>query len=895
MNHKRYGSVAILAAASAGGAFMLSPGQTYAQGSASTMLEEVVVTARRREESLQDLPLSIAAFSAEQLAAQGLTNIEDVSDFVPNVTLTTADRANNTRIVIRGIGGGAPDPVEVFGAGMYIDGHYIPNSLGGYMSTMEIERIEVLRGPQGTLFGKNVTGGAVNIVSAKPGPEFESSLSMRLAEQGEQNIRGSVNIPLSDTVFTRIGLASEQFDGYYYNRHLGVDVGGKDGVTFNAALRWQPDDQWTFDVNSFLIRRRDGNAGIQCSDLGLPEGNAPNWGGASTEYPNGRINNLYPGADVDYHAACNGDYALSPFTNSQEKLTYSNIDQESIFASVQWDSDGAVGPFQALTVKGNASYRYNDYDYMQDRDASFLAIDAVGHFAGPQDVGQDNWTRGAEFLVEMQVNDRLEITAGVNYFYEEAKNGDGRCHALWTADPSNYAVLLDEDGAPILDGDGALQPANPGRYVECDTVSGLFFEIVPEPRTNGPTRSFMNTEYVENESLGIFAHATYALTDNWDLDVGARWTEDDRNFWNMEFSGLSDFVGNAECNTGVPVVGGQTLGEPITTGTTGLCSNVTLVADFYKTVGEGLFNSASKKFDDVTPMVSLTRNLNPGNVIEDGMVYFLYSEGFLTGGFNVELNANLPSATSLQSYDPENVANYEVGFKGTFADGRLRVNADVFFMDYTNKQAGVNIPNPEGLYGIDDPLGINQNVGQVDISGVEIEVRASPWDGGFISLDIGTLDNQYGSYQYVNPVPGDADACGEGDMSSDGTVCDLSNVTIVDLTADWTLNLGIEHTFTLASGATLSPRLNVYASDDIEYFQRKESDPQTPCTQDAYTKLGARLTYEPAAANWRASIYGENLTDEVIFESCGQSRGIWRYRHERPRWYGIEFSTRFGG
>ena len=87
------------------------------------------------------------------MEAAGILSIEDASDFVPNVTLTTSDRANNTRIVIRGIGGGHPDPVFVFGSGMYIDGHYIPNSLGGYMSTMDIERIELLRGPQGTLFG----------------------------------------------------------------------------------------------------------------------------------------------------------------------------------------------------------------------------------------------------------------------------------------------------------------------------------------------------------------------------------------------------------------------------------------------------------------------------------------------------------------------------------------------------------------------------------------------------------------------------------------------------------------------------------------------------------------------------------------------------------------------
>lgn len=116
------------------GAMLLASGQVAAQDSASAQalfIEEIVVTARRRVESVLDLPLSITALSANAMDAQGIYTIEDISDFVPNVTLTTSDRANNNRVVIRGIGGGNPDPVFVFGSGMYLDGHYISNSLGG--------------------------------------------------------------------------------------------------------------------------------------------------------------------------------------------------------------------------------------------------------------------------------------------------------------------------------------------------------------------------------------------------------------------------------------------------------------------------------------------------------------------------------------------------------------------------------------------------------------------------------------------------------------------------------------------------------------------------------------------------------------------------------------------
>ena len=138
---KRHIPVAVMMAL--GSTFMLAPVLVAAQAGVNPLLEEIIVTSRRREESLLDLPLSIAAMTAEQMEVQGVYSIDQAAQFVPNVTLTSSNRANNTRVIIRGIGGGHPDPVFVFGSGMYIDGHYIPNSLGGYMSTMDIERVEL--------------------------------------------------------------------------------------------------------------------------------------------------------------------------------------------------------------------------------------------------------------------------------------------------------------------------------------------------------------------------------------------------------------------------------------------------------------------------------------------------------------------------------------------------------------------------------------------------------------------------------------------------------------------------------------------------------------------------------------------------------------------------------
>ena len=842
------------------GVLLVSPGQEAAAQSASAaaMLEEIVVTARRREENLQDLPLSIAAISADAIAAQGILSIEDIGDFVPNVTLTTSDRMHNTRVVIRGIGGGHPDPVQVFGSGMYIDGHYIPNSLGGYMSTMDIERVELLRGPQGTLFGKNVTGGAVNIITAKPAPEFASNVTLRLADDGQQDLRGMVNGALGESVFARVAVASESFDGYYHNRNLGIDTGGNDMTSINAAVRFTPDDHWTIDANLNYISNDGDNAGIQCNPY---DGSAPQWGGGS-----GHLERVYAGLGEDYPNACRSDAAQGAFVNSSEKVTFANLDIRSAFFTAQWNSAGEIGGLDDLTIKFNASNRDTDYHYLQDRDASFYSIDTIGTITdgpGLGDIGQDNQTRGAEFLVEAQANERLEFTVGVNWFYELAKNGDGSCRREFDESPIS----------DIVPGSNPPRAANgqPDAGFDCAVPSGLHFELVPLPRLNprGPG-PFLNTARVENESVGIFGHVTYSLNDDWNLDVGARWTEDDRNYWNMEWATAGCTVNDQST---------RSLGNAAAAANQQHCT-FTAPLSFASIVGDGYYNTADDSWSEVTPMISLSRHLSPGDVLDSGMVYVLYSEGFLTGGFNAEVNANLPEIGPLLTYEPENVSNFEVGFKGTFADGNVRFMGDIFFMDYTNKQDQINIANPDGAYGIDDPLGVVQNVSSVDIYGVELEFRTSPWDGGFVSVDFGYLNNEYGDYSYANPV--------------EAGIIDETNTTIADLTPEWTLNLGIEHVFELGNGATLTPRLNIYSQDDYDYRSSTVDSPPGPCNQESYSKVGFRATYAPAAGNWRATLFGNNITDELIYEACGASRGVFRYRHERPAYWGLEFRADWG-
>jgi iron complex outermembrane receptor protein len=830
---------------------LLSSGQATAQtetgakkSSADLLLEEIVVSARRREERLLDQPLSIAAMTGEQMQVQGIYSIDQVADFVPNVTLVTAERANNTRVIIRGIGGGFPDPVFVFGSGMYLDGHYIPSSLGGYMSTVDIERVELLRGPQGTLFGKNVIGGLVNIISTKPQPEFDSSIVVRAAEDGDLGVRGMLNVPFTDKFYGRFSASREQFDGYYRNQFLNIDSGGNENTSGRAAFRFEPNEDWTLDASFAMTKKRDDNAGGQC--LGDPNGDAPLWGGGA-----GNIERrLYTGALADFLAICAADVAAGDFVNSSGKYTSSDVDEEIYQFGATWRVN------DKMSVEGRASYRNMEYRYVGDRDYTWWPVDDIGTW-GPK--GQHNETMGYEVLVNFESNDRLRWTFGANYFDETGLNGDDKCY-------------------PLYQKSGAVD--DPTISVECPPV-GLHFDLVPDNRTsgnqltpgdwplgiklnNGGPGPFLSEVSVWNKSTGIFGHMTYDLNDQWTLDVGGRWTSDDREFHNIEFA-------TAGCDVGV---------DP-----TRLCT-WTAVVDSAHLADTGFSNTAAETFEKFTPSVSMTRNLAPGDTISSGMIYFLVSEGFLTGGFNTELNSNLPGTGPLLTYDPEDVWNYEVGFKGQMMDGKVQLMADVFYMDYSDQQKSLAISNPNGVYGSEDPVEITQNIASSKIYGLEAEMRASLWDGGFMSVDLGYLKNEYDSYVFDDP-------------ENLGGKIDNSDLLPTDFTPEWTLNVAVEHEFQMGNGATLTPRLNMHYESGIEWGANagggwRKGDPKSSCYQDSYAKFDGRVTYAPSQGDWQLAAMGGNLTDERIIDYCFSTRSVWDWRLERPRWFGLEFSSHFG-
>ena len=209
-------------------------------------MEDIIVTARKREESLQTTPIAITAFSAAGIEARGLTNISEINNFAPNLTFRStaafAATSSASSIYIRGIGQQdwalATDP----GVGVYVDGVYVARSIGGVLDMLDVERIEVLKGPQGTLFGRNTIGGAISITTRKP--EFDAvsgSGEITVGRYSRTDFRVGLNLPLSDKIAIAVAGSRKNRDGYVKNLLPGgPDLGDEDSWAGRASLLWRP-------------------------------------------------------------------------------------------------------------------------------------------------------------------------------------------------------------------------------------------------------------------------------------------------------------------------------------------------------------------------------------------------------------------------------------------------------------------------------------------------------------------------------------------------------------------------------------------------------------------------------------------------------------------------------
>ena len=470
--------------------------QVHAQGRSSALLEEIVVTARKREENLQDAPIAVSAFSGDALDFRGVTEIGKLDQFVPNLVLnesTTYSNVTNAAVYIRGIGQNDFTPVIDPGVGIYVDGVYLGRSVGAVLDIVDLERVEVLRGPQGTLFGRNTIGGAISLSSKKPDGEFGGKVDVKYGTDDRFNVRGSVNIPFGDKFFARLSAATFLQDGYVTRVVDGKDLGDQDVVALRGALRWLPNDN--LDINwsvDYSRERENGNpfvlTGIQPLNVGILTGGGPSMTlaantlaaqlatGGPASFPGGEFFNvLHPSGFPFQFLSCFGpSNANNPvcfnqqyIDNGDKKLNYSTdpsyqkLDVWGTGLTVDWQIN------EKLKVKSISSLRGFEGDFEGDQDGSPIRVSYLIDIYQHEQFSQELQLLGTSFA------DRLDWIVGGYYFEEDGKN------------------------------------INPVRFSQVYLQSGGHYDA---------------------DSWALFAQGTWHFTDRLDLTFGLRYTEDTRDY-----------------------------------------------------------------------------------------------------------------------------------------------------------------------------------------------------------------------------------------------------------------------------------------------------------------------------------------------------------------------------
>ena len=617
--------------------FLLQPGSfTYAQESGiNALMEEIKVTARKREEGLQDTPIAVTVFSGESLEARGLQRIDEIAGLTPNMSFdninTNGGGGNSAAVYLRGVGQRDFLPSADPGVGIYVDGVYHARSIGSVLDIIDIDRIEVLRGPQGTLFGRNTTGGAISIHTQKPHEEFEGKVRVRVGIDDRIDVLGKINVPLSDNLYMNATVAKFDQDGFVVNPLNGMDTGDDDTFAMRGALRWQANNNFEINISGDYSRdRENGQARVVTQNpnrvvdltpgqnifnhnflLGANSPLNPANGGPGINNPGTPIPREFSNCDATpaniagTTSGCANVNTIALGKNTSTMPTFSNHDIYGFSGTVDWQvSDN-------LEIKSITAYRNVDSTFAHDGDSTPFFLSWVRD----EIYMQEQFTQEIQ-LLGTAVNDRLQWIIGGFYF---------------TEDGNNY---------------------NPVDFASIDIESGAKFD---------------------HESIAGFAQGTFDVTDKLHITAGIRYTDDTK-----------DFIVTSDGMNSTP-------GVHFPMGNSGVVNIQSAVPAFappgilVKLIADG---TTTLKADDWTPMANISYDWN-----DDLMTYFTYSEGFKSGGVQ-QRNAGVFGGAA-PTYDPEFVESFEVGFKYNHPNGNFVLNVAAFYADYTDIQ--LETLAPEGI------------------------------------------------------------------------------------------------------------------------------------------------------------------------------------------------------
>jgi iron complex outermembrane receptor protein len=827
-------------------------GLTYQTASAQEGLEEIVVTATRREQNLQETPISIVAITGENLELEGLDSLEDVGNDIPNLNIQGGAFTTGTQFRIRGLPG----------VGVYIDGVW-QVSTAGFLTQefVDVDRIEVLRGPQGTTYGRDAVGGAIRIWTRRPAEEFGGSVQATLGSYDRRDVKGSIDVPITETLRTKWTASSVYRDGYIDSVTNSQSYGGMDQDVFRGDIEWTPGDNLNFRLTyttdeSFISEPKvqdaifptyaipgpdgvQGAPGSNCTTDPAACDDVQNWGVLMRDFYGLAIETnpgAYPGAlaftpenFVSGHPGGRvGEWESATNTAQPSRVQYdiTNLD-------IEWNIT------DNLSVKFLTSYTESESDLISDWDGTQYEVVA--------DLAR---TKLDVFSEEIQISgggDRISWFAGAYYWDQETvTRADRRTLAEFRTYPGQMQSTPRWDINDVFASQHCQNLANPA----INTIGGTNCQTAWF--LSGAAFAYDRLTYNETDGYAVFGEVTVGLTDRLDLTLGTRYHEQ------AVASGPMTFI-------------------------PGVTAPQTPFSDVLHTGGDPWAgvrvvdpNAPPDEWDEQTYKASLQMQFT-----DAVMGYISYTEGFDSGGIS---NITTNQGRIFFPYEPQTVGNSEIGVRADLADGRVRINATYFDTDWENIQNLGTVRDP--ATGVELPTLITTNVGTANASGIELDVTWLPTESLMLTLGYGVLDTKY---TYLKPGTPQLDLNTEFQQAPDSEY-----------------NIGIQHNANLRNGGSFTSRLDYAYSDQfwrslpalrLDWYGPKNNGP-IPAGYDEsgdWAVVNARFTYEPADGQYAVSLFGTNLTDEYMLNS-GFFHGIWGYDFSsvsRPREVGVSLNYRF--
>ena len=849
------------------------------QANASSLLEEIVVTAQKREQNLQDVPISISAFSGDALKEMGAESISDLGRATAGVEMNN-ESVTQPAYNIRGIQTDdftvGSDPAVA----LYVDGVYAARGAGAEIPLDDVERIEILKGPQGTLFGRNATGGAIHYITKKPSQENEGSISLSVGNYNKQKADFTYNLPVSDTLAVRFGGSVNTRDGYIDNA-AGPDLNDVDSQSFRASVLWTPTDAtevvWRGEYSDmsqnsgtvYTVTESVYNAGVVDEAFDL-------YGDVSTDVTSLEERDLF-GTSLEI----NHDFENFTFTSitAYRSMNVNFINDEDgssdpghYFASENTDDQDQIsqefrftGETENLKWTVGAGYSKEHVDHTTFASATTNMLENFAIYnglLGDVDALAGLGIPGAALGLDANSTEQeiAEVVNGVRGILSATPvpglggiTADGLVLANFMAPQLIASPDFTGSGNPFgglnnISCGGAAP--NAGAFAAGAMGGGASFEdavsaatgacLLPQVQanlSNDPTwvESVRNTG--SYESMALYGDFTYSINEQMNLTAGLRYTYDEKDFTvQTGYNPANSFF------TTSAALGSQPVAQGLFFFNNGID-------------GGNVVQEYNEDWDALSGRLVLDYFIN-----DNTMVYGSVATGFKSGGFNsLSFGPNIEP-----SFDQEEVTNYEIGFKGDFMDGALRFNAAAYYYEYENKQ-DLALIGPENSIP-----SYNITTSDAEGQGVDLELYWSVTDQFFVSANYSYLDTEITDYTVI---------AGEDDITGDP----LAN------TPENKFYLMGEYTIPFDQAGDLVLRADYSWTDERVGQLRGESI-------DSYYLVNARATFNSSDDTWAIAGWVNNLTDEEDlrdFTGPGSAVGSHTVARRLPRMYGVDFTYRF--